>query len=566
MANRSSDDLDVEHTDELPVLREPIELGGAEPLLGRVDDTAEHTALYGAGGVDAEVLGEFAARVEEIPALEVQIRTLTDSVRDLEQAVAARDRLIGELEATLAAERNKAAETAAAERRAAARLAVAEGRLAELEAAREHRETATAAHTLSLEELEAQTEAARRDAEAARGEAQALRAELAAKASGGGTADADRLREDNAALAAYIAGRRSWWNESQAAQAELETRVATLARELAARDRRLAAANAFAARESQRAVALRAELVEYARRVEALERELRLLRSGGSPAPQPMRAPESAAQRPAPEEPAASRPTPASEPTAAPEELAPEAAEAPDASPPVLTDAVGAIPPAVEALAQLEAEVEYKRQQVAAQLVELRDREQRLAAAAGELERARRDIAALNTELDESRAAVARLERAVMDKDRALAARDKRIATLQQELEMRLGREPSDSALDPALDPPPAARPAQDEPRERAATPALLCLTGDAPKRFAITKKTVIVGRGPYCDLQILTHFVSREHARLISQGGVTLIEDLGSRNGVFVNSVRVERRQLRQGDVVTIGETQFRFVESMAH
>jgi pSer/pThr/pTyr-binding forkhead associated (FHA) protein len=46
----------------------------------------------------------------------------------------------------------------------------------------------------------------------------------------------------------------------------------------------------------------------------------------------------------------------------------------------------------------------------------------------------------------------------------------------------------------------------------------------------------------------------------------LTLIEDLGSRNGVFVNSVRVDRRQLQQGDLVTIGETQFRFVESMAH
>jgi pSer/pThr/pTyr-binding forkhead associated (FHA) protein len=96
--------------------------------------------------------------------------------------------------------------------------------------------------------------------------------------------------------------------------------------------------------------------------------------------------------------------------------------------------------------------------------------------------------------------------------------------------------------------------------------PTLICLTGDAPKRFALTKKTVTVGRGTNCDLQIVTHFVSREHARLTVSGDATLIEDLGSRNGVFVNSVRVDRRELKQGDLVTIGETQFRFVESMAH
>jgi pSer/pThr/pTyr-binding forkhead associated (FHA) protein len=52
----------------------------------------------------------------------------------------------------------------------------------------------------------------------------------------------------------------------------------------------------------------------------------------------------------------------------------------------------------------------------------------------------------------------------------------------------------------------------------------------------------------------------------LTVSNGATLIEDLGSRNGVFVNSVRVDRRHLQQGDLVTIGETQFRFIESMAH
>jgi pSer/pThr/pTyr-binding forkhead associated (FHA) protein len=66
--------------------------------------------------------------------------------------------------------------------------------------------------------------------------------------------------------------------------------------------------------------------------------------------------------------------------------------------------------------------------------------------------------------------------------------------------------------------------------------------------------------------LQILTHFVSREHARLSVTGGTVLIEDLGSRNGVYVNAVRVDRHALQQGDLVTIGETQFRFMESMAH
>jgi pSer/pThr/pTyr-binding forkhead associated (FHA) protein len=48
--------------------------------------------------------------------------------------------------------------------------------------------------------------------------------------------------------------------------------------------------------------------------------------------------------------------------------------------------------------------------------------------------------------------------------------------------------------------------------------------------------------------------------------GGTVHIEDLGSRNGVYVNAMRVDRHALQQGDLVTIGETQFRFMESMAH
>ena len=239
-----------------------------------------------------------------------------------------------------------------------------------------------------------------------------------------------------------------------------------------------------------------------------------------------------------------------------------DATRQPDA-PPVLTDAVDAVPLAVETVAQLEAEVEYKRQQVAAQLVELRDREQRLKTATGEIESVRSELASLRTELEDSRSSVARLERAVADKDRALEARDTRIETLHEELKQRVAAIDNRGTVEVSL---PALDGAVDAAGESMSLPALICLTGDAPKRFALTKKSIMVGRGPQCDLQIVTHTVSREHARLTMNGGVTLIEDLGSRNGVFVNAVRVDRWQLRQGDLVTIGETEFRFIESMAH
>jgi pSer/pThr/pTyr-binding forkhead associated (FHA) protein len=96
--------------------------------------------------------------------------------------------------------------------------------------------------------------------------------------------------------------------------------------------------------------------------------------------------------------------------------------------------------------------------------------------------------------------------------------------------------------------------------------PTLVCLTGDAPKHLALTKKTITIGRGNDCDIQIVTHFVSREHARVTTERGAVIIEDLASTNGVFVNSIRIDRHELHHGDLLTIGETQFRFLESVAH
>jgi len=186
-----------------------------------------------------------------------------------------------------------------------------------------------------------------------------------------------------------------------------------------------------------------------------------------------------------------------------------------------------------------------------------------------ELEAARKEIADTRAQLEQARTDAARMEQALVDKDRAVAARDERIRTLQLEIQQRPGAIVQ-------LNVPDASRQAHDQKtvqRAEAAadsatsTPALICLTSDGPRRFALVKGTITIGRSASCDIQILTHFVSREHARLtLSTRGGVVIEDLGSTNGVFVNSVRVDRQELHHGDVVTVGESQFRFLETMAH
>ena len=91
--------------------------------------------------------------------------------------------------------------------------------------------------------------------------------------------------------------------------------------------------------------------------------------------------------------------------------------------------------------------------------------------------------------------------------------------------------------------------------------PVLICLTGAKPERHVLDAPETLIGRGADCGIRIVTHFVSREHARLRRENGKVIIQDCGSKNGVFVNSIRVDRHELEHGDWITIGETQFRFL-----
>ena len=51
----------------------------------------------------------------------------------------------------------------------------------------------------------------------------------------------------------------------------------------------------------------------------------------------------------------------------------------------------------------------------------------------------------------------------------------------------------------------------------------------------------------------------------LLASGMNTVLEDLNSTNGTYVNSERVNRRTLKEGDLVTFGKTEFRFVTKKA-
>src|SRR5512139_825766 len=97
-------------------------------------------------------------------------------------------------------------------------------------------------------------------------------------------------------------------------------------------------------------------------------------------------------------------------------------------------------------------------------------------------------------------------------------------------------------------------------------TVTLTYRAGQAPPSSAIDQfdlaahDTLTIGRAIECDLVLDSPLVSRHHARLERSGPAHTLADLGSTNGTYVNSQRIDRAELHAGDVVQIGPYRFTY------
>jgi hypothetical protein len=70
-----------------------------------------------------------------------------------------------------------------------------------------------------------------------------------------------------------------------------------------------------------------------------------------------------------------------------------------------------------------------------------------------------------------------------------------------------------------------------------------------------------VLGRGDEVDIQLEDSFASTSHARLMPQGDVVVLEDLGSTNGTYLNGEPLRGPQpLHVGDRIRIGDSEFTF------
>ena len=79
-----------------------------------------------------------------------------------------------------------------------------------------------------------------------------------------------------------------------------------------------------------------------------------------------------------------------------------------------------------------------------------------------------------------------------------------------------------------------------------------------AQKVFALPSGVTLIGRRSNCDLHVPITSVSKRHCQLNQHQGVIKIRDLGSRNGTYLNSKRVEEAEVKAGDYIRVGPLTF--------
>ncbi len=71
----------------------------------------------------------------------------------------------------------------------------------------------------------------------------------------------------------------------------------------------------------------------------------------------------------------------------------------------------------------------------------------------------------------------------------------------------------------------------------------------------------VVLGRGDAAEIRLQDPFASGRHARIYEQGGILVVEDLGSTNGTYLNEELLDGpRPLHPGDRVRIGDSEMTF------
>ena len=87
----------------------------------------------------------------------------------------------------------------------------------------------------------------------------------------------------------------------------------------------------------------------------------------------------------------------------------------------------------------------------------------------------------------------------------------------------------------------------------------LTVVGGELESRDVSLQLPATIGRGGDVDLKLAHPLVSRRHCELLESDGSVVVRDLGSLNGTFIGSERIEEAPLAPGELLTVGTVTFR-------
>ena len=93
----------------------------------------------------------------------------------------------------------------------------------------------------------------------------------------------------------------------------------------------------------------------------------------------------------------------------------------------------------------------------------------------------------------------------------------------------------------------------------------VLSLNSSVLGEFPLDKERITIGRRPENDIQVDNLAVSGQHCAIITILNDSFLEDLDSTNGTFVNGKLVKKHALKNGDVVSIGKHELKYVNDEA-
>jgi hypothetical protein len=131
--------------------------------------------------------------------------------------------------------------------------------------------------------------------------------------------------------------------------------------------------------------------------------------------------------------------------------------------------------------------------------------------------------------------------------------------------DLRRSTGPRPSAAGPIAAPGPDATGLYEQPGPDGDEPRLIVerAPGHTPGMEYDVGEGAVLGRGDQAEIRLEDPFASSRHARLLRQGGIVVLEDLGSTNGTYLNEELLSGPQpLHRGDRVRIGDSEFTFLD----